>query len=205
MKSPAFQGKLRLTANRAAPIKGTGDMRDHSTDTDTPTSPLGNATPEPHSSIAGFDAADDVLMIEIPPGVDAWITGQHVTRTGLLVTFSTGEVLLLQGVATPIPEDAVTFVEGEPDEADHLAAAPPRAPQAYDSTGNTTVEHFDPATDCIVVAADRPERLSIATQHVTDHGVVVTLSTGATITLTGVTAPVDEKAVVFLPSNLPLP
>lgn len=39
----------------------------------------------------------------------------------------------------------------------------------------------------------------------TDHGVVVTLSTGDTITLTGVTAPVDDKAVVFLPSNLPLP
>lgn len=182
-------------------------MRDHSTDTTAPASPLGTAVPEPHSIIAGFDADEDVLMIEIPPGLDAWITGQHVTRTGLLVAFSTGEVLLLQGVTAPIPEDAVTFVEAEPEAAAGIIADPlsDTHATAHHSTGNTTVDNFDPTTDCIVVTADRPERLSIATQHMTDHGVVVTLSTGDTITLSGVTAPVDDKAVVFVRTDAKLP
>lgn len=182
-------------------------MRDHSTDTPAPAAPLGNAAPEPHSIIAGFDAAEDVLLIEVPPGVDAWITGQHVTRSGLLVAFSTGEVLLLQGVTTPIPEDAVTFVEAEPEAAAGIMANPlsDSHATAHASTGNTTVDHFDPATDCIAVAADHPETLTIAAQQVTDHGVVVTLSTGHTITLTGVTTPVDDKAVVFVPADAKLP
>lgn len=182
-------------------------MRDHSTDTDALIPPLSAPVAAPHSTIAGFDAAEDVLLIEVPPGVDAAITGQRVTPAGLWVTFSTGEAVLLEGQGAMIPEDAVTFVEAEPDEAAGIMADPlsDTHASAHDSTGNTTVEHFDPATDCIVVTADQPERLSIATQHMTVHGVVVTLSTGATITLTGVTAPVDDKAVVFVPTDAKLP
>tara|TARA_R110000751_G_C13658601_1_gene468872 strand:- start:121 stop:669 length:549 start_codon:yes stop_codon:yes gene_type:complete len=182
-------------------------MRDHSTDTDALIPPIGAPVAKVQNTITGFDAAEDVLLIEVPPGVDATVTGQRVTPAGLWLTFSTGEAVLLEGLDAMIPEDVVTFVETEPDEAAGIMAEPltdtPAA--AQDSTGNTTVDHFDLATDCIVVTADQPERLSIATQHMTDHGVVITLSTGATITLTGVTAPVDDKAVVFLPSNLPLP
>lgn len=114
-------------------------MRDHSTDTDARIPSIGAAVAKAPNTITGFDAAEDVLLIEVPPGVDATITGQRVTPAGLWLTFSTGEAVLLEGLDAMIPEDAVTFVETDANEAatgTHAALFPNKRPGPHHRRGD---------------------------------------------------------------------
>ncbi|MBM1815292.1 hypothetical protein [Pseudosulfitobacter pseudonitzschiae] len=182
-------------------------MRDHSTDTDARIPSIGAAVAKAPNTITGFDAAEDVLLIEVPPGVDATITGQRVTPAGLWLTFSTGEAVLLEGLDAMIPEDAVTFVETDANEAatgTHAALFPNEAPGGH-ITGAVTLGGFDVDADCIVIATDSPGKLSVLAQAVTDQGLTITLSNGVTVTLSDVTQPLDDGDVVFVPTGAKLP
>ncbi|WP_156025847.1 hypothetical protein [Sulfitobacter sp. 20_GPM-1509m] len=182
-------------------------MRDHSTATDALIPPIGAPVARAQNTITGFDAVEDVLLIEVPPGVDATITGQRVTPAGLWVTFSTGEAVLLEGQGAMIPEDAVTFVETDADEAATVADAAlfPNEARADHITGDVTLGGFDVDADCIVIATDSPGKLSVVAQAVTDHGLIITLSNGVTVTLSGVTEPLDDGDFVFVPTGADLP
>ncbi|UOA26405.1 hypothetical protein [Pseudosulfitobacter sp. DSM 107133] len=95
------------------------------------------------TTISGFDPAEDVLLIAVPAGQDAAITGQKRTRAGLVVTFSTGASVLLEGLDTPVDEAAVTFVEEEEETPDSdpdstTASAPDTAPETRPETAADT-------------------------------------------------------------------
>mgnify|MGYP001800766235 FL=1 len=67
-----------------------------------------------------------------------------------------------------------------------------------DATGTMTITDFDPAVDVITVEAATPADVSITAQDTTTSpgNLLVTLSTGAVITLQGVTAEIPTTAVV---------
>ena len=61
-----------------------------------------------------------------------------------------------------------------------------------------TISDFDPTEDSIVVQALVPADVSVTGQAVTDGNLVITLSTGATVTLTGVDAEIDADTIAIL-------
>lgn len=67
-----------------------------------------------------------------------------------------------------------------------------------DALDNTTITDFNAEEDSLVVEAATPDDLSVDSQAVTEDGVVVTLSNGATITLAGLGAEIDPASVLFL-------
>ena len=66
-----------------------------------------------------------------------------------------------------------------------------------DANGAITITDFDAASDVILVEAATPGDVSIASQDTTTSpgNLIVTLSTGATLTLQGVTAEIPASAV----------
>ena len=67
-----------------------------------------------------------------------------------------------------------------------------------DATGSVTIEDFDPETDALLIESPAPQELSVTEQTVTQEGVVLTLSTGAMVTLNGLDAPIDTQNILFL-------
>ncbi|AXI47454.1 hypothetical protein C1J03_16435 [Sulfitobacter sp. SK012] len=60
--------------------------------------------------ITDFDEAEDALAIETPTPDDISVTDQTVTDDGLVIGFSTGLSVTLQGLTSPLAEDTITFV-----------------------------------------------------------------------------------------------
>lgn len=132
-----------------------GGMRDHLSRDDLDADVLSrlaesDSAPDANNrtTISGFDPAEDVLLIAVPAGQDASITGQTHTRAGLVVTFSTGESVLLEGLDVPIDDAAVTFVE----EADDTPQAPPE-----DATAGTPETSPDTSPEASPQPKPEPE------------------------------------------------
>ncbi|MGC1494450.1 MAG: hypothetical protein WA790_01485 [Sulfitobacter sp.] len=64
-------------------------------------------------------------------------------------------------------------------------------------TDNVTVQDFDPEEDAIVVESTTPDDLEVTDQTVGDNGLIITLNTGATITLSSLENPLDADAILF--------
>ncbi|ASM71510.1 MULTISPECIES: hypothetical protein [Roseobacteraceae] len=190
-------------------------MRDHASDR--------RAGASDRITISGFDAAEDVLLVTVEPGVDAAIRGQKITRAGLIVRFSTGTSVLLEGVRKQISEDSVTFVEeGTPQIEEPAPSGEVLYYGSYTSgdgdahsymgmrsadhiTGNVVLSGFTQGTDSIAIESDAPQHLVVTAQTPTDQGLLITLSNGVTITLQGVASPIEARDVVFVPAGTHLP
>ncbi|TMM50896.1 calcium-binding protein [Sulfitobacter sabulilitoris] len=67
-----------------------------------------------------------------------------------------------------------------------------------DVSGNVTVTDFNRDEDGLVIETDTPETTGVSDQTVTTAGLVITLTTGATITLQGVTEEVPDAWIRVL-------
>lgn len=63
------------------------------------------------TTVEGFDAAEDVLVVPVPEGETPTMVSQSVQDDTLTVTFSNGSSVVLPGVTAPISPDSVVFVD----------------------------------------------------------------------------------------------
>ncbi|MFD1509169.1 hypothetical protein [Lacimonas salitolerans] len=63
------------------------------------------------TTVEGFDAAEDVLVVPVPEGEAPTLVSQSVQDDTLTVTFSNGSSVVLPGVTAPISPDSVVFVD----------------------------------------------------------------------------------------------
>lgn len=74
-----------------------------------------------------------------------------------------------------------------------------------DMTQNTTITDFNPDEDVIAVEAVDPDALSVVEQAVSDDGLTITLSSGATITLEGLEETINLALIHFVEVSPLLP
>lgn len=166
-------------------------------------------------AVQDFEGVDDRSNVYDASGGDDTITGGMLDDTLIggedsdLIEGGSGDDAIFGGFNRATRDDdldADTIDGGEGDDTLFLGGGDIATGGAgadifvtvQDAGSNSTITDFDADEDQLVVEAVDPDDLSVLGQTVSDSGLVITLSNGASITLDGITEEIAPETVQFV-------